>query len=448
VATQRFGLASLLLAAGLVLGVGIVVGIAPMLAAARHLDTDTLRARSASSSGAVRLRRVLAAAQVTVAVILLHGSGLLVASAGRVAGTILGFEPEGAIAMRINIPDATLGDRNAREALLRNLATRTGALPGVTAVGISNALPLTQGFRDLAMAVEGRPFKADGTDPLADFRIVSEGYFAAMGIRTVRGHTFGDDEATDRMTPLVINETLARRLFPDGEDPVGKRLRFGPVAPWMPIVGVVADAKNRSLTEPAYPELYTPALGSRSTFALGSGMSFVVRARGNAMSLVGPLRPLVAELAPDVAVEQVVPMEQVVRESGARLTTTTRLMAWFAVAALLIALAGTYAVLSFLVVQRRNELAVRVALGATSGSIVRLVTREAAVLTGAGVITGVLGALASARLLSGLLYGVGSLEPMVLLAVSGLTAVAGAAASVLPARRALRADPCEALRSP
>jgi predicted lysophospholipase L1 biosynthesis ABC-type transport system permease subunit len=216
----------------------------------------------------------------------------------------------------------------------------------------------------------------------------------------------------------------------------------------MPIVGVVADAKNRSLTEPAYPELYTPALGSRSTFALGSGMSFVVRARGNAMSLVGPLRPLVAELAPDVAVEQVVPMEQVVRESGARLTTTTRLMAWFAVAALLIALAGTYAVLSFLVVQRRNELAVRVALGATSGSIVRLVTREAAVLTGAGVITGVLGALASARLLSGLLYGVGSLEPMVLLAVSGLTAVAGAAASVLPARRALRADPCEALRSP
>jgi hypothetical protein len=172
------------LTGAVVLGLGIVIGIAPMLAAGRDLGAHTLRARSAASSGAVRLRRFLAAAQVTVAVILLHGSGLLVASAGRVAGTILGFEPEGAIAMRINIPDATLGDRTSREALLRNLATRTGALPGVTAVGISNALPLTQGFRDLAMAVEGRPFKADGTDPLADFRIVSEGYFAAMGIRT------------------------------------------------------------------------------------------------------------------------------------------------------------------------------------------------------------------------------------------------------------------------
>jgi ABC-type antimicrobial peptide transport system permease subunit len=166
------------------------------------------------------------------------------------------------------------------------------------------------------------------------------------------------------------------------------------------------------------------------------------------LALVTPLRQLVAEIAPDVAVEQIVPLEQVVRESCARLTTPTRLMAWFAVAALLVAVAGTYAVLSFLVVQRRNELAVRLALGATSGSIVRLVTREAAFLIGAGVLTGVLGAFASTRLLSGLLYGVGSLEPIVLLGVSALTAVAGAAASVLPARRGLRADPCEALRSP
>jgi predicted permease len=446
--TSQFSGLTLVLTVAIVLAVGLGVGVAPMLVTSSHRSSETLRARAAASSGATRLRRGLAAAQVAVAVVLLHGSGLLVASAARVAEVDLGFEPEGAVSLRLNIPDATLRDRAAREGLLRTLVDRARSLPGVAEAGIANGLPLTPGPRDLAMAVEGRPFKADGTDPLADFRIVSEGYFASMGIRVVRGRVFGDSEASERVTPLVINEALARRLFPDGEDPVGQRLRFGPVAPWMPIVGVVADAKNRSLTEAPRPELYTPALGSRSNLTLRSGLSLVVRVRGDAMRHGTTLRRLVAEVAPDVAVERVVTPQEVVRESGARMTATTRLMAWYAAAALLIAVAGTYAVLSFLVVQRRNELAIRIALGATSGSIVRLVVRESAALVGAGAAVGFIGAVATARLLAGMVYGVGTFDLAVLFGVTCLMALAGASATVLPARRALRADPCDALRSP
>ncbi len=428
----------------LVLLVGIGVGALPIVMVTRRAPTAALRDRIGETLGAARVRRILASAQVALAVILLHGAGLLLVSAGGIAQVELGFQPDGAVGMRLNIPDATLRDRGARETLLRRILGEIAAVPGVTATGIANGLPLTLGPRDVAMAVEGRPFKADGTDPVADARIVSEGYFAAMGIRVVRGRLFGDDEATDRFTPLVISEGLARRLFPTGEDPIGQRLRFGPVAPWMPIVGVVQDARNRSITESPRPELYSPALGSYASLALRSGLSIVVRAP-NRLELAGSLRRIVERVAPDVAVERIVPIREVVRESGARMTTATKLIAWYAATALLIAIAGTYAVLSFLIAQRRGELAVRVALGASPRAIVGLVARESASLVGVGAFAGLAGAVASARLLQGLLYGVGTFDARVLAAVAAIAA-AGALAAVAPVRRALGADPCDALR--
>jgi predicted permease len=441
------GYRAILITVIIVLMVGATVGALPVLVLTRRAPAAALREHAFGSAGAARVRKLLASAQIALAVVLLHGSGLLLGSAARVAAVDLGFQPEGTISLRINIPDPTLRDRNVREGLLRRIVSSAAALPGVAAVGLTNTLPLTPGARDLAMAVEGRPFKADGTDPIADFRIVSEGYFAALGIPVTRGRIYTDDEATDRLTPLVINETLARRLFPDGEDPIGQRLRFGPVAPWMPIVGVVADAKNRSLTEPPMPELYTPALGSWSMLALRSGISVVLRARGDAMSLSMPMRRIIRDIAPDVAVERVVPVGTVVKEANVRMTTTTRLISWYAAAALLIAVAGTYAVLSYLIAQRRSELALRMALGAPTRAIVTLVARESAVLVGAGAVAGLAGAVASSRLLAGLLYGIGTLDAGVLAVVVFVAATAGTLAAIAPVRRALRADPSEVLRS-
>jgi putative ABC transport system permease protein len=276
---------------------------------------------------------------------------------------------------------------------------------------------------------------------------VSAGYFEAMGIRLLRGRTFTDDDATDRYTPLVINAALAREIWGDDTDPVGHRLRFGPNAPWMPIIGVVEDAVNRSVTESPRPELYAPALGTYANdLALRSEITLLVRGATGVSNLIGPMRRVVAEVDPGLPVFEVASMAEVVRASRERITSGTQLMTVYAIAALLLAAAGTYAVLSYLVTQRDRELAIRLALGATPRSVVELVARESALIVGSGVALGLVSAVALARLLSGLLFGVGALEPAVVGVVLLVAGVAGVGAALLPAQRAATVDPCATLR--
>lgn len=447
VGESGFGIRTLVLAVIVVLLIGAVVGALPVAVMSRRDPASGIKDRSTGTTpiGANRMRRLLAAAQVAFAVLLMHGAALLIVSARAVQDVPLGFRPDSTISMRINLPESTIRDRATREGLLRRLVDDVEQLPGVVAVGLVNALPLTPGRQDLAMAVEGRPFKADGTDPLADYRVVSTGYFQAMGIPLLRGRIFTDDDANERYTPLVISRKLAERLFPDGADPLEQRLRFGPNAPWMPIIGVVADAKNRSLTEEPRPELYAPALGTFAGLALRSEISLVVRGR-EADRLAGPIRQIIATTAPDVATYAVATLDEVIRDARARMTTATQLMAAYAAAALILAVLGTYAVLSYLVNQRGRELALRMALGATPGDILILVGRELATLIGIGIAAGLLGAMGSSRLISGLLYGVGALDAVVAVGVVAGAGVAGILAALVPARRATRVDPSTALR--
>ncbi|MEO5798355.1 MAG: ABC transporter permease [Gemmatimonadales bacterium] len=443
------GTRALVVVAIAVLLIGAVVGAVPVMVVSGRDPAKGLRDRTAGATpaSANMLRRVLAIGQVALAVLLLHSSGLLIASARAVREVKLGFSPVSTVTMRINLPESTMRDRNAREGLLRRLISDIGQQPGVTAVGLVNALPLTPGRENVGMAVEGRPFKADGTDPIADYRVVSNGYFAAMQIPLQRGRLFTDDDATDRNTPLVISERLAKRLFPDGEDPLGKRLRFGPFAPWMPIVGVVAEAKNRSLTEEARAEFYTPGLGSYSNLSFRSEITIVARSRGDALALVAPIRRIVSAAAPEVAIYNVFTMDEIVRDASSRMAATTRLMSGYAVTALLLSLAGIFAVLSYLVTQRKQELAVRMALGASPRDIVTLVARESVLLVGGGAVIGLAGAVATAQLLHGLLYGVGVLNLSAVLLVVVSAVLTGFVATLLPARRASLADPSTALRS-
>jgi putative ABC transport system permease protein len=359
----------------------------------------------------------------------------------------LGFRADSTITLRINLPAPMLRDRTRREVVLRRIVQDVSALPGVQAAGLVNALPLELGRRDQAMAVEGRPFLADGSDPIADYRVVSHGYFASLGIPLLKGRLFTDDDATATMTPLVISRGLERLLFPDGEDPLGKRLRFGPASPWMPIIGVVGDAKNRSVTEPSRPEFYTPGLGSWSFLAFRTELTIVARTRGDAMGLATPIRRVVREAAPDISTYNLATLDDVISAARARMTTATQLMSGYAVLALLLAVAGTYALLAYLVSQRRHELAVRLALGASSRDLAQLVGGECARLVGYGILAGLAGAVISSRLLSGLLFGVGALDPLVTAGVLVVAAAAGVAASLIPARRATRVDPGLALRS-
>jgi len=416
---------------------------------ARRDAALALRDRTDSGHGSAptRLRRILAAGQVALAVLLLHGSGLLISSARTVQRVQLGFRPDSTMSLRINLPAEKLRDRTTRETMLRRILEDAKQIPGVTSAALANALPLTPGRRDQAMALEGRPFRADGSDPIADYRVVTSQYMDVMGITLRRGRMFTDDDANARYTPLVISEGLAKEIWGDDTDPVGQRLRFGPNAPWMPIIGVVSDAKNRSLTETARPEFYAPALGTYANLALRSEITLIVRAATDPRTLVAQMRRVVTNVDPEIPTFEIASMRDVVRDSRAPMLTATRLMSAYAIAALLLAIAGTYAVLSYLVTQRRRELAVRMALGASPGEIVALVARESGMMIGAGVVVGLAGALALARLLSGLLYGVGALDAGVVLGVVAVTSIAGVAAATLPAMRAARVDPCAALRS-
>jgi putative ABC transport system permease protein len=267
-----------------------------------------------------------------------------------------------------------------------------------------------------------------------------------MGIPLLKGRRFTDDDATATYTPLLISRSLERLLFPDGEDPLGHRLRFGPASPWMPIIGVVEDAKNRSLTEASRPEFYTPGLGSWSSLAFRTEITIIARTRGDAMALATPIRRAVRDVAPDIATYNVATLGDIVAQGRARMATATRLMSGYAAAALLLAVAGTYALLAYLVSQRRHELAVRLALGAGPRDVVRLVARESAVVVGVGIAVGLFGAALLSRLLGGLLYGVGALDPVVALSVAAVGAVVGVIAAVVPARRAARVDPSASLR--
>lgn len=443
------GVRSLVMVAVAVLVVGAIVGAAPVALVAGRDPARRLGERTGGATPrlAGRLRRGLAMAQVGLAVLLLHGAGLLIASAREVQRVALGFRPDSTISLRVNLPAPMQRDRVRREVVLRRIVREVAALPGVIDAGLANALPLELGRRDQAMAVEGRPFRADGTDPIADYRVVSHGYFAAMGVPLLEGRLFTDDDASATYTPLVISRSLARMLFPDGEQALGRRLRFGPASPWMPIVGIVGDATNRSVTDTPRPEFYTPGLGTWSALSFRSELTIVARTRGDASTLAAPIQRVVREVAPDVATYNVATLGDIVREARARMTTATRLMTGYAVAALLLAVAGTYALLAYLVSQRRQELAVRMAIGASREDIVRLVARESAILVGCGVVAGLFGAVLSSRLLGGLLYGVGSMDLPVTMAVVVLAGSIGVVAALIPARRASRVDPALALRS-
>jgi predicted permease len=436
---------TLLITAVVVLVVGAIVGALPVALIARRNPALALRERARGTATSSQVRRALVVGQVALAVLLLHGSGLLIASARAVQDVRLGFRPDSTMSLRINLAAEKLRDRTLRETMLRRMLAEAQRIPGVSAAALANALPLTPGRRDLAMALEGRPFKADGTDPLADYRVVTSRYFDVMGIPVLRGRVFTDDDANARYTPLVISAGLAREIWGNDTDPVGQRLRFGPNAPWMPIVAVVADAKNRSLTEPARPELYAPALGTYANLALASEITLIVRSTTDPQSLIAPLRRVVSSIDPEVPTYAIASMRDVVRDSRVRMATATQLMTAYAVVALLLAIAGTYAVLSYLVTQRRREIAVRMALGASPREIVALIAGESSVMIGLGVIAGLLGALGLSRLLAGLLYGVGFLDLRVVLAVVGVAGVAGVGAAMIPARRAVRLDPSVAL---
>jgi len=426
----------------------IVFGGVPALLASRTRPGATLSdvARDVSGGTSGRLvRRVLVVSEVALAVVLLVGAGLLIRSFQRLRQVDIGFATENRLTMKMVLPMPKYAKPDSRRAFYDQMLQRVEALPGVEAAGMITVLPLSFSGMNFSFSVEGRSSPSDVQLPFALYRVVSPGYFRAMGITLQRGRFFDGHDAPDSQPVLLINQRLAELYWPN-EDPIGKRLKIGPVdSPnqWLTVVGIVNNVRQTGLYEQKH-EIYVPYAQERRAFM--APRDLVVSTKGDAASVVGAVRQAVWTVDKDQPVSNVRTMEQVVTAAISKERFQSLLLGLFAALALLLACVGLYGVISYAVVQRTHEIGVRMALGAKPVDVLRLVIRQGLGLTIIGLVVGVAAGSVVTRVLSDMLYGVGTRDPLTFVGAPLLLLIVALLACYIPARRATRIDPLVALR--
>jgi putative ABC transport system permease protein len=420
---------------------GLIFGLAPALQASRPDLQYTLKEGAAAATrGSYWLRNLLVVGEVTITMMVLVGAGLMLNSFLRLQRIDTVVEVDKILSVEINLPSARYTDPAQSTAFYQELIRRVESLPGVEQASLSNVLPLSAHARNDPFSIEGRQYKADNAT-WAAWQAVMPNYFRTLGIPFVAGRDFTWQDAGGVPGETVINETMARRYFPD-ENPIGKRISLGsPGPPWLTIVGVVKDIRQRGLESEPGPDWYFPYSVQPSRYAC-----LLLRTSGDRMNLVSAIRGQISAIDKDQPVSAVKTMNEVIASTTAPRRFNTLLITVFAAVALALAATGVYSVISYSVTQRTREVGVRMALGAQPGDVIRLILKQGLALTGAGVAAGVLGAIAAARLMSGLLYGVGATDPATFVAISLLLAIVAMLACYLPARRAMKVNPITALR--
>jgi putative ABC transport system permease protein len=427
---------------------GVAFSLAPSLRATRVPLVDSLAgAGRGGSTGPKRRRmqRALAASEIALSLMLSVGAALMVRSLALLERVDPGFAPERLLTLQVSLPAARYGTPQAVESFFDRLRSALESLPSVQSVGFSVSLPPDLNAMTDTFTVEGQAMPAN--EPAAPLLFVDEGYFRTLGVPLVAGRAFDERDTVEKPPVAIVNESLARRYFPQGAA-VGKRLKEGgserPDNPYMEIVGVVGDVKYEGLDAPPEPTLYLSDRQSRQ----GQARRFViVRSGAEARAIAPALRAAVGSLDPGLAVARVHTMDQLMADSVAPPRFRTTIVTAFAVAGLFLAAIGVYGVMAYAVADRTHELGLRVALGASKSDVLRLVLSETAAIALAGVLIGLAGAAAGARLIASLLFGVGPTDPWTFGAVAALLVAAALAASYLPARRAMRLDPMQALRA-
>ena len=425
---------------------GAFFGLAPSLRAARTDLIATLResgGRGSIAGGGMRLRSALLTAEIAISLVLLAGAGLLERSFLRVTAIRPGFTAGQVLTMHLALPDQKYGDPQQRVAFYRRVREKVEAAPGVRSMGLINVLPMRAHFLDLRVSVS--PFKVEGEadppkglEPTADFRSITPGFLRTMGIAMRSGRAFDEHDTSDSKPVALINETLARRYFA-GRSPVARRLRTQSVT--REIVGVVSDVRLNGLEQNLEPAIYVPL--EQNPWLL---LSLVVRSAGEPEAVAAGVRRAILEVDSEQPVADVRSMQQVVDDSLIVRRLSTWMMGAFALLALALAGVGIYGLVSYSVAQRTHEIGLRVALGASAGDVLRMVTGRSLAIAGVGIAIGLPAALAASRLLGGLLFGVGAMDPLVFVLVPLVLAAIAALAGYLPARRALRIQPTTALR--
>jgi putative ABC transport system permease protein len=431
---------------------GVVFGLAPALQASKTDLNESLKEGDRGSTGnRHRVRSVLVVSEVALALVLLIGAGLLVKSFWRLQTVETGFDSSNLLTMQLSYTAEKGQERKATD-FFQQLEAQIQSVPGVESVALSSGLPFA-GAAEQSFSIEGRPEEKAGRPLMAVQYITTPEYLQTMGIELKRGRYLSEQDRRDAPLVAVIDESLAQKYFPN-EDPLGKRLTLGGHGPHqMPayeIVGIVEHVKHYGLEgeTPVDPQFYF-SLNQASDELLSiiaRRISVVVRTKTDPLSLVGSVRQQVAAADPNQPVYNVRTMEQLVTETISTRRFSMFLLITFALVALLLAAVGIYGVISYSVTQRTHEIGIRMALGAQTGDILKLVLGHGMLLTLIGIGAGLIAALVLTRVMSSLLFNVSATDPLTYVSIALLLGGVAFLAIIIPARRAMRVDPMEALR--
>jgi putative ABC transport system permease protein len=424
----------------LTLGTGVVFGAMPALRAARADAREALNERAPSGRrGGLDSRDVLVAAQLALCTVLLVGAGLLARSLLALQRTSPGFNPHDLLAAEFRLPRAKYQTPEQIVDFMTRALAQVRTVPGVHAAALVRSEPLSGNWGGVTYQVEGQP--EHRVPPATLENTISDGFFQAMQIPLLQGRDFNDRDRAATAPVAIVSQELARRAWP-GASPLGKRLKLiGPPDTWVTVVGVVGNITQRTLGEPLTPELYRPLVQDPGIFT-----AIEVRTRGDPADYAHSIRAAIWSVDPDQPVWRMTPVERFVAENVAAPRFTLLLAGTFALLAVLLAAVGVYGVMSYALAQRTRELGIRVALGARQSQVVGTVLRHGLLVVGCATPAGLAAALAAARLLRSQLVGVGPDDPVTLVAVPLVLGGIALLACYLPARRAARVDPMEALR--
>ena len=443
-ATAALDLRVLTFALGVSLLTGLFFGALPALTSASASVAAAARAGTRETRSGNRLRSVLLVTEVALALVLLVGAGLLLRSFAALVSQPPGFNTSGLVTGNVTLNGDRYGDPSARARFWESFEERMRALPGVREVALTTDLPIggLPIFHNLAF--EGKPMAA-GSEPEVYYRGVNAAYFRAMGIPLIKGRAFTPADRDGAPLVAVVNDAFAREYYPN-EEVLGRRIRWASGdGTWITIVGVVADVRGLSLDQSEVPAVHAPYAQEINPWR--RWMDIAVRADGSATTLASAIRREILALDRNVPVARLRTMDGVLAASVASRRFNVVLLGAFAAIALLLAVAGIYGVMSYLVVQRTREIGVRLALGATPGQVVKLVTGRGLSLATVGIGIGALAAVLLARFIEAMLFTITGTDVVTFVAAAVVLWLAAAAACLVPARRAGRVDPLIALRT-
>jgi predicted permease len=420
----------------------ILFGLFPALQAAKIDLSSALKQGGRILTGGSHLnasRKVLLVTQVASSAILLTGAALLIHSLSRVLATPEGFSPDHVLSLQLSLPQARYGSPSARHRFAALLLERVRSLPGIRSAAIGSRLPINSGTSRRGIEIQGRPHVAGG-DLSPYYVAISPDYFRTLRIPLLEGRVFTEGDGLKPPGAVIVNQSMARHFWPN-EDPIGKMIKIGDTD-WMPIVGVVGDVAQQGLDRVTLPAMYVPYAQDP-----WPALAVVIRTAADPKNIASAATAAVEEIDKDQPVYNVRTMDEVVASSTQARRFRTVLLSLLAIFALSLAAVGTYGVMAYTVAQRRNEIGIRLALGAQPSGVRRWVISEGLRLAVYGIAAGLLASLALSRLLSDILYGVKSTDPASFVIPPFLLLTTAFLASYVPARRAVEVDPAAILRS-